>query len=76
MDDFIILDTNKAKLFKERGLVRNFLKDKLNLKLHPKKSEYFPIARGIEFLGYIVFWNYIVLRKSTLKRFKKRIKKE
>ncbi len=76
MDDFIILDADKAKLFKLRGLIKNFLSDKLNLKLHPKKSEYFPIIRGIDFLGYIVFWNYTILRKSTLRRFKRRLQRE
>jgi hypothetical protein len=76
MDDFVILDTDKTKLFKLRDLIREFLNEKLNLKLHPKKSEYFPIKKGIDFLGYTVFWNYITLRKSTVKRFKKRLKKD
>lgn len=75
MDDFVILDTDKNKLFELRDLIKNFLNEKLNLKLHPKKSEYFPIEKGIDFLGYTVFWNYITLRKSTVKRFKKRLKK-
>lgn len=55
MDDFVILDADKMKLFKLRDLIREFLNDKLNLRLHPKKSEYFPIMRGIDFLGYVVF---------------------
>lgn len=76
MDDFVILDTDKNRLFELRELIKNFLNDKLNLKLHPKKSEYFPIEKGIDFLGYTVFWNYITLRKSTVKRFKKRMKKD
>lgn len=76
MDDFVILDTDKEKLFCLRDLVKNFLNEKLKLKLHPKKSEYFPIIKGIDFLGYTVFWNYITLRKSTLKRFEKRLKKQ
>ena len=55
MDDFVILDTDKNRLFELRKLIKSFLNDKLNLKLHPKKSEYFPIEKGIDFLGYMVF---------------------
>jgi retron-type reverse transcriptase len=75
MDDFIILDTDKKRLFKIRNLIKEFLEQKLKLKLHPKKSEYFPISKGIDFLGYVVFYDYILLRKSTVRRFKKRLKK-
>ena len=55
MDDFVILDTDKEKLFCLRDLIKNFLNEKLKLNLHPKKSEYFPIIKGIDFLGYTVF---------------------
>ena len=54
--------------------IRKFLKNKLELKLHPKKVNIFPINKGIDFLGYRIFSNYRVLRKSTVKRFIKRTK--
>jgi len=76
MDDFIILDTDKHRLFELRNLIKDFLQSKLKLQLHPKKSEYFPIDKGVNFLGYIVFPNYILLRKSTIKRFAKKFKKQ
>ena len=76
MDDFIILDTDKHRLFELRNLIKDFLQSKLKLQLHPKKSEYFPINKGVDFLGYIVFPNYILLRKSTVQRFLKKCKKQ
>lgn len=75
MDDFLILDFNKKKLHFAKDKIRRFLEDELNLKLHPKKAIIFPIDKGIDFLGFIVFENYKLLRKSTVKRFIKRMKK-
>ncbi|MFA5431697.1 MAG: reverse transcriptase/maturase family protein [Candidatus Paceibacterota bacterium] len=75
MDDFLILGPNKKDLHRLRIVVEQFLKDKLKLKMNPKKVNIFPCSKGIDFLGYIVFKDYILLRKSTIKRFIKKIKK-
>ena len=75
MDDFVILSRDKNELFKLKGLIKEFLETELKLKLHPKKSEVFPINRGIDFLGYVVFYKDIWLRKSTVKRYFKKIRK-
>ncbi len=74
MDDFIILNNNKKELHQARALIQDFLKNKLKLKFHPKKANIFLAKRGINFLGYIIFKNYKLLRKSTVKRFIKRVK--
>ncbi len=76
MDDFAILDFNKRKLHQIREEIREFLKNKLNLELHPKKANIFPAEKGIDFLGYQIFGTYRLLRKSTVKRFIKRIKQK
>ena len=72
MDDFLILDSDKNLLGKMKFKIREFLEDKLKLKLHPKKANVFPIVKGIDFLGYRTFKDYKLLRKSTVKRFVKR----
>ncbi|MFH1233668.1 MAG: reverse transcriptase domain-containing protein [Patescibacteria group bacterium] len=74
MDDFIILGDNKEGLgcFKEK--VKRFLKECLKLDAHPKKCNILPTRCGIDFLGYIVFKNFRLLRKSSVKRFTKRMK--
>ena len=76
MDDFVILDTDKDRLFQLRSLIKEFLETELKLKLHPKKTEYSPVDRGIDFLGYVVFSDYILLRKSTVKRYIKKLRKK
>ena len=54
--------------------ISNYLKTELNLKLKGN-WQIFPVdKRGIDFLGYRFFHDYILLRKSTAKRFKQRIR--
>ena len=74
MDDFLFLNDNKKKLHEIKKQVQEFLEDKLKLELHSKKANIFPADKGIDFLGYQVFGNYRLLRKSTVKRFIKRTK--
>jgi len=76
MDDFIIFDLDKKKLWEKYGLIKNFVFDKLNLKIDDNKTKLIPIKRGISFLGFIVFGDEIRLRQSTIKRFKKKIHKK
>lgn len=75
MDDFLILDWNKKKLREVKEEIKKFAENKLSLKLHPKKATVSPVNSGIDFLGYVVFENYKLLRKSTVKRFIKRTRK-
>lgn len=75
MDDFLILDYDKRRLREFKFEIQEFLSHKLKLELHPKKANVYPADKGIDFLGYINFENYRLLRKSTVKRFIKRTKK-
>lgn len=75
MDDFLILDCDKKKLREMKEEIKKFVENKLGLKLHPKKATVSPINSGIDFLGYVVFENYKLLRKSTVRRFIKRTRK-
>lgn len=74
MDDFLILDFDKRRLHQIKEEIRRFLRRRLGLELHPKKANIFPAEKGIDFLGYKIYENYKLLRKSTVKRFIKRIK--
>ena len=76
MDDFLFLDLDKKTLHWVKDKIKNFLETNLKLNLHPKKVNVFPIKNGIDFLGYRVFCSKpIKLRRSTVFRFIKRIKK-
>jgi retron-type reverse transcriptase len=75
MDDFLILDSNKNKLHYYKDQISIFLRKQLMLEFHPTKANIFPIDGGIEFLGYIVFKTHRLLRKSTVKRFCRRMRR-
>lgn len=47
----------------------------LRLRLHPRKSEVFPVADGVRFLGYRVFpWRRMVA-KENVRRFLRRVRR-
>ena len=71
-DDFVLFDNDKKLLHELKDNITNFLDDKLQLKL--SKSDIFQTKQGLDFLGYRYFPDgYILLRKSTSKRMKKKI---
>jgi hypothetical protein len=72
-DDLVILDSDKKYLSQLRKDISDYLKTELNLTLKGN-WQIFPVdKRGIDFLGYRFFHDYILLRKSTAIRFKRRI---
>lgn len=70
-DDFILIHEDKRFLRNMAGIIEKFLAEELQLRL--SKNELFPVGQGIDFLGYRHFPRYILLRKSTAKRIKRRI---
>ncbi|MCK9312220.1 MAG: reverse transcriptase/maturase family protein [Candidatus Pacebacteria bacterium] len=74
MDDFLIFSIDKKYLREIKEKVQIFLKEKLKLEYKEKATRIFPISLGIDFLGYIIFKEYIVLRKKTVLRLVKKLK--
>jgi retron-type reverse transcriptase len=70
-DDFVIFDNDKAFLNAVAKDIEVFLHEKLKLKY--SKCNVFPTSQGVDFLGYRHFKGYLLLRKSTTKRVKKRL---
>ena len=74
MDDFLILHPDKAYLHKLWNKTELFLNEHLDLKLN-QKTAVFPVSQGIDFLGYRIWENRRVLRKTSVKRIKRIMKK-
>ena len=72
-DDFVILSTNKNELELLIPFLETFLKQELQLDLHPRKLSIQPWHRGIDFLGYVSFPHHSVLRTKTKQRMLKRL---
>lgn len=71
-DDFCLFSNDKGYLNECAARIREFLR--ANLALRMSKCDLFPVARGVDFLGYRHFKDFVLLRKSTTKRIKQRIK--
>lgn len=73
VDDLVILSQDKEKLKIWRDEIDKFLQDKLKLKLHPKKQILQTIDKGIDFVGFIVKPNYILMRRRIIKNLKEKL---
>lgn len=68
MDDMVILHSSKYYLYNLKLKIIRFLKEKLFLKLG--NYQVFPTKdRGIDFVGYRIYPDYVLLRKSIKNNF-------
>ncbi len=72
-DDFMLFSNDKAYLQDCKRRIRKFLKDELELEF--SKAEVFNVKQGVDFCGYRHFGKYVLIRKSTAKRMKRRFRK-
>ncbi|MFA6006628.1 MAG: reverse transcriptase/maturase family protein [Candidatus Paceibacterota bacterium] len=75
-DDFVFLSEDKAWLEQLVPVISDFLKTRLKLSLHPKKISINTLASGVDFLGWVHFPNYRVLRTMTKKRMFRNIRRK
>lgn len=69
-DDFVFFSNSKEEL---RYYLTSITPTLDFLKLTLSKKEIFPVNQGIDFLGYRHFPKYVLVRKSTAKRIRKRM---
>lgn len=74
MDDCLIIDADKARLKKWKKKIAFFLNNDLKLKPHPNKTFISNVCCGIDFLGYRIFYDHVLIRAKTLRRFQRRYK--
>jgi len=67
-DDFVILYPQREHCFEIQNLIKDFLKERLKLELHPNKITVRKLSQGVDFLGYICFPHFILPRIKTEKR--------
>ena len=73
-DDFVMLSEQRDKLLKWKAAVEEFLIDnRLKLRLNRKRQFLQPVSNGINFLGYIVRRDYILVRKRVVNNLKSRL---
>ena len=74
-DDFVILSESKIYLEKEVPIIRDFFQKELKLTLHPDKIFIKTLFSGMDYLGWVNFFDHRILRTKTRKRIFKMIKK-
>ena len=74
VDDFVLLSDNLETLIKWRQDIERFLSEKLLLRLHPKRRKLQPISNGIDFLGYIIRSDYILVRRRVINNLNSRLR--
>jgi len=78
MDDFLVVHHDKAHLHKIRAAIERFLWDRLRLKTNAK-TQVFPVGerfgRAVDFLGYRIWPTHRRLRKSSISRITKTLRR-
>lgn len=74
-DDFVIFSEDKKYLENMIPQIGEFLNTELKLQLHPDKVFIKTLAGGVDFLGWVNFSDYRVLRTASKRRMLKRIEK-
>jgi len=72
-DDFAILHEDREYLVALIPCIQHFLESESKLQLHPKKVFIKTLASGVDFLGWVHFFDHRVLRTATKKKMFRRI---
>ena len=72
-DDFLILDKSPKKLEDVKKKIGEFVKERLHLSLNEKKGKAMPVSNGIDFLGYIIRQDYMLVRHRVVNNLKSRL---
>lgn len=75
-DDFVIVGESTAYLEGILPPIRSFLKERLDLELHPKKTFIRPLHQGIDFLGYTIFPHHRLVRTKTRRRMFRKLRQK
>ncbi len=69
VDDFVILHRSPIVLQQWKEQIASFLNQELLLALHPDKSKIIPLSKGIEFLGFKLFFHHRLLKQRNKRAF-------
>ena len=73
VDDFVILNSSKEQLEKWKLEINIFLKENLEIELHPNKSRIIKLSKGIQFVGFRNFYYNKLLRKFNRRNIQRRL---
>lgn len=74
VDDFVLVSQDKNELLHWKEDIQGFLKNRLKLTLHPRRQKLQSVSDGVDFLGYIIRPNYILVRRRVVSNLKQKIR--
>ena len=74
MDDFCLFGRNKKKLHQARIKAEQYLRDVLHVQVKGNWQLFQVDDRGVDFVGYRIFRDYCLVRKSTALRISRRMR--
>lgn len=75
-DDFAVISPDKRYLESLIPKIERFVSSRLKLELHPQKVTIDDYYLGIDFLGYVIFPNFILPRTKTKRRMLRKLRKK
>lgn len=73
-DDFVMLADTPDQLMTWKGRIESFLAERLKLALNPTRQRLAPVSNGIDFLGYIVRRDYLLVRRRVVNHLKEKLR--
>jgi len=73
-DDFVLLADNPEQLKQWKMQIEVFLEKELLLQLNPTRERLRPVSDGIDFLGYIVRRDYLLVRRRVINHLSLKLK--
>ena len=70
-DDFCLFGNDKAALHRACDAIREFLGTRLRLTF--SRASVYPTSRGVDFIGYRHFRDFVLLRRRTSNRMRRRV---
>lgn len=74
MDDVIVVVEDKEKANEIKDKLVHFVERNLNIKANLDKTQIFPISQGINSVGFKIYTTHRLLRNSSKKKVKRKIK--
>jgi len=69
-DDFVLLHSDPEQLLDWKWRIADYLKQSLALELNPTRHRLASISNGVDFLGYIVRRDYLLVRRRVVNHLK------
>ena len=75
MDDMVFILPNREKARSVKGAISDFVQTELDLELNQDKSKIFPMAQGVNMVGYKIWKTHKLLRNKTKQTIKQKSSK-